>query len=288
MVINTKYYPEPYRLLVISEDSGHEAAVYIDEDTTFLEFKEQVTGRNLDILFEDVPVTDEDNDLDELIDGVVFNVKRSEPGTRVQVAVMYDIDSTVEAIQEWVNKYNEVAKFINDQFVIDPNTQRAGILAADGALKTVQRQLQDAIGFSISTGGKYSTLAEIGITTEPKSGLLNMNEAKVRGALSEDYTTVAELFIRTRDTVGVGDRMAEKIRGLRDPVGGVLKSRLRGLDRIIKNQDEVIARKERTMEQREQAIRRRFTALESQLSGLKAQGDFLKSKFGGGAGGQKK
>ena len=75
MVINTKYKPDSYRLLVISNDSGKEAKISLDEDTTYLEFKEQVTGRNLDVLFEDVPVTDEDNNLEALVDGIIFKQK---------------------------------------------------------------------------------------------------------------------------------------------------------------------------------------------------------------------
>ena len=45
MVVNTKYQPDSYRLLIVSEESGKEAKILIDEDTTFLEFKEQVSGR---------------------------------------------------------------------------------------------------------------------------------------------------------------------------------------------------------------------------------------------------
>ncbi len=75
MVVNTKYKPESYRLLVLSEKSGAESKIHIDEDTTFLEFKEQVTGSNLDVLFEDVPVMDGDNNLDELIEGVFLTAK---------------------------------------------------------------------------------------------------------------------------------------------------------------------------------------------------------------------
>lgn len=285
MVINTKYKPNPYRLLVISEQSGNEAKVYIDEDTTFLEFKEQVTGRNLDVLFEDVPVTDEDNDLEELVEGVVFNVKRSEPGTRVQVSIVHDIDATLEGIKEFVTKYNEVSQFINDQFKVDPNTNRAGgLLSADSSIKTIQRHLQGTFAVPINSNGSYSTLAQIGITTEPKSGELSLDEAKVRGALAEDYDSVASLFIRAKDSVGIAERMAEKLRGMRDPTSGVLKSRTRGLDRVIRNQDEIIERKERLLQQKEASIRRRFTALESQLAGLKSQGDFLSAKFGGGQG----
>ncbi|MBF0440727.1 MAG: flagellar filament capping protein FliD [Oligoflexales bacterium] len=287
MIINTKYKPDSYRLLVISEKSGNEARVYVDEDTTFLEFKEQVTGRNLDVLFEDVPVTDEDNNLEELIDGVVFNIKRSEPGTRVQVSIVYDIDKTLEAIKKFVEKYNATIEFVGKQIAIDPNTGKAGILAADSTIRAVQRGLQSAIGNALNYNGKYSTLAEVGITTDPKTGKLNLDEAKVRGCLADSYDSVASLFIRSDKTMGFAETMAERLKELRDNQFGAVKGRLREMDSKIKNQDQIIERKERDLEKREDAIRRRFINLESQLSSLKSQGDFLSSKLGGsgGAGG---
>ncbi|SMF55338.1 flagellar filament capping protein FliD [Pseudobacteriovorax antillogorgiicola] len=280
MVINTKYKPDPYRLLVVSEQSGNEAKVKIDEDTTFLEFKEQVRGRNLDVLFEDVPVTDEDNNLEELVDNVVFNVKRAEPGTRVQVNIVHDIEKTLESIVGFIEKYNELATFINDQYIIDADTNKAGILAGDSSTRTVMRRVQSAVGGSVSTGGKWNTLSQIGITTDPKTGRLDMNEAKVKQSLAEDYDSVADLFIQQRGSLGVAARMAEAIKGLRDPQGGVLKTKLRTMDAIIANQDKEIELKERALEKKTESIKRRFTALEGQLSGLKAQGDFLAQRFG--------
>jgi flagellar hook-associated protein 2 len=282
MVVNTKYTPDSYRLLVISEESGKEAKITIDPDTTFLEFKEQVTGRNLDILFEDVPVTDTDNTLDELISDVTLNVKRSEPGTRVEVSVVHDEDASFEGIAAFVDSYNKVAGFINDQYQQNKETGGYGLLSGDGSIKMIMRQLQSAIINVPSGARKFSTLAEIGITTNAKTGLLEMKEAKVRQSLSEDYDSVARLFIHSQDSSGVADVMSERLRGFRDPVSGILKSRIRGLDRVIDNQDQEIERRERQLEQREQAIRRQFTALESNLGSMQNQGDFLKAKLGGG------
>ncbi len=282
MVINTKYKPDPYRLLVISNDSGKEAKITLDEDTTYLEFKEQVTGRNLDVLFEDVPVTDEDNNLEALVDGVVFNARRSEPGTRVQVNVTYDIDKTMESITAFVEKYNEVSSFINSQFVVDPKTNRAGILAGDSSIKQIMRTLQGAVVSSVKTGGKYSTLAEIGITTDPKSGSLKMDDTKVRQALTDDYESAAKLFIRSEAGAGLSGRLAESVKNFRDPKFGVLKSKVRALDSIIKTSDKEIENKERLLTQKAESIKRRFSNLEGTLSGLKAQENFLKQRFGGG------
>ena len=282
MVINTKYYPDAYRLLVISEQSGKEAQIYLDEDTTFLEFKEQVTGRNLDVLFEDVPVTDEDNTLDELIDGVTLSIRRSEPGTRIQISVVHDLDATVEGIKNFVDKYNSVANFINSQFIENPDTGQFGVLSGDSSIKLIMRQLQSALVALPKGGEKFNTLTEIGISTNPKTGELDFNESKVREALTEDYDSVANLFIRTTKSVGVAEALAQKLKNFRDPGFGAVKSRLRALDKIIDGHDKEIERRERQLESKEASIRRRFTALETTLSSLQGQSNFLKARFGGG------
>lgn len=284
MVINTKYNPDSFRLLVVSEKSGAEAKISIDEDTTFLEFKEQVTGRNLDVLFEDVPVTDDDNILDELVEGVRFMVKRSEPGTRVQVSVAYDMDKTVEGIKTFVDKYNEIVKFSQEQSK-DPAQGDVGKLSGDSSVKSIMRGLQTSLFPQGMQGTKYNTLGEIGITTNPKTGELVMDDAKVRSALADDYDAVAQLFIQSRNGAGVGERIAAKLKAFRDPESGVIKARLRGLDQVIANQDKEITRREGQLENKEEQIKRRFAALDSQLSGLQAQGQFLNQKFGGGGGG---
>lgn len=286
MVINTKYNPDSYRLLVISEKSGAEAKLSIDEDTTFLEFQEQVTCRNLDVLFEDVPVTDDDNMLDELVEGVAFHVKRSEPGTRVQINITYDMDKTVEGIKAFVEKYNQIMQFANEQSK-SPAEGQPGVLSGDGSVRSITRGLQAAL-FPASgmMQTKFNTLSEVGITTNPKSGELQMDETKVRAALADDYDAVAQLFIRSKFGDGLGERIAERLKGYRDPGQGVIRSRLRGLDAIIEGQDKDIAKKERQLGDKEDSIKRRFAALDGQLNDLQAQGNFLSQRFGGQQGPQ--
>jgi len=180
-----------------------------------------------------------------------------------------------------------VADFIGKQYQQDPQTKKAGILAADGSIKTVLRSLQSSLVQMPKNSGKFNTLADVGITTNPKTGALTMDESKVRQSLAEDYLGVSRIFTRNRDSSGVADRMAAQLKGIRDPAVGVIKSRMRGLDNVIKNQDQEIERKEGQMKNKEESIRRRFSSLDSQLAGLKSQGDFLSQRFGaqGGGGG---
>jgi flagellar hook-associated protein 2 len=284
MVINTKFSPDSYRLVVISEKSGTESRISIDPDTTFMEFKEQVTGKSLDVLFEDVPVTDDDNILDELVEGVSFNVKRAEPGTRIQINVVNDLDLTMESIKGFVDKYNQIVKFAAAQSQ-DPTQGDPGRLSGDASVRQVMRQLQGAVSPVTQTSGKYRTLADVGIITNAKTGELQMDDTKVRAALSEDYDGVAQLFIRTNSGDGLGERIAERLKTFRDPAAGVIKSRIRGIDKIIENQDKDIVRRERALEDKEQAIKRRFASLEGQMNDLQAQGSFLSARLGGQQGG---
>jgi flagellar hook-associated protein 2 len=146
--------------------------------------------------------------------------------------------------------------------------------------------LQESLFPPSQSSSKYTTLSSIGISTNPKTGELQMDDTKVRAALSEDYEGVAQLFVRGRFGDGIGERVSNKIKAYRDPQVGVIRSRMRGLDNVIENQDKDIARRERQLEDKEVSIRRRFSALEGQMGNLQAQGNFLSARFGGGGGGQ--
>lgn len=284
IVMNTKEYledreRESYRLLVISEKSGQEAKVYIDPDTTYLEFKEQVTGRNLEMLFEDVMVYDEDNVIDELLPGLTLSAKRSEPGTKVQLEIAYDVEATIENIRSFVENYNKVSDFIDNQFQMDPATGKAGVLARGNTLRSVRRALQGAVQYQ--GGGLFRNLAEVGITTDPKTGALRMDEAKVSKALSENYVEVAKLFIQTEAGLGVGTTVSDSVRGMQNRGGGTLSSKDREYSQVLRQLEDDIQRKERLAGQRAEGVKRRFTALEQLVSGLNSQGEYVRARLGG-------
>jgi flagellar hook-associated protein 2 len=164
----------------------------------------------------------------------------------------------------------------------NPKEGDPGKLSGDSSVRQVMRQLQNSVFSTFQPTGKFKSLAEVGITTNPKTGELQMDESKVRTALSEDYEGVAQLFIRTTAGDGLGERISERLKTFRDPAAGVVKSRIRGIEKVIENQDRDIVRRERNLEDKEVAIKRRFAALEGQLNDLNAQGNFLSARFGGG------
>lgn len=283
VVLNTKETlqdPEAdsFRLLVISEKSGKAGKVYIDPDTTYLEFKEQMSGRNLEMLFEDVMVFDEDNTVEGLIPGLVINAKRAEPGTKVTLKIDFDAEKTFESINNFVEAYNSVSDFIDKQFQINPQTNKAGSLSKDSTLKQLQRNLQSALQYQ--GNGKFRTLSQIGITSDPKSGTLKIDAAKVKQALAEDYDGVAELFVQTERGAGFGTRMSDAVRNAQNQQTGVLGSKDREYKRTLESFDDDIVRKERAASQRAEGIKRKFAALEGLINGMNSQGQAIAARLG--------
>ncbi|MCA2960452.1 MAG: flagellar filament capping protein FliD [Silvanigrellales bacterium] len=284
IVVNTKENIETgedsFRLLVLSEKSGKQAKVTIDPDTTYLEFKDQVVGRNLEMSFEDVPVFDEDNSVEAVMPGLVMNAKRAEPGTKVTIKIDYDLEKTFESITGFIDNYNKVNEFVDKQFQVDPQTNQAGALSKDNTLKTLRRSLQNAMQYR--GNGKIQTLAEVGITTDPKTGALKLDETKVKKALADDYIGVANLFTQNAEGPGFGATMGDAVRSVQNPRYGVLPSKEREFTRMIENFDKDIERRERNASQRAEGIKRKFAALEGLVSGMKAQGQGLAQNLGGG------
>jgi flagellar hook-associated protein 2 len=283
IILNTKESLEnteldSYRLLVISEKSGKAGKVFIDPDTTYLEFKEQMTGRNLEMLFEDVSIFDDDNSVEGLIPGLVINAKRAEPGTKITMKIGYDIDKTFESLETFVTNYNKVADFIDKQFQVNPSTNKAGTLSKDNTLKQLQRSLQSSLQYQ--GNGKFRNLAEIGITSDPKTGALKIDASKVKKALADDYDSVAELFVQTEKGAGFGTRMSDTVRNAQNQQSGVLGSKEREYKRTLDSFDDDIARKERAAGQRAEGIKRKFAALEGLINGMNSQGQAIAARLG--------
>lgn len=281
MVINTGHKEDPFRLLVSSVDSGKDAVISIDPDTTFTEFKGIVAPQDLRVKFEGVDVRRDANKLDDLIDGVSLRAKRAEPGTQVQIDIKQDLEKTGQGIQDFVKQYNEIGAFARAQATVNANTGKAGPLSGDSALRSSIRKLQNNIG-STRGGAAGLSLADIGITTDPHSGSLKVDDNKLKEALTKDYDGVASLFANSENGPGLAQRLSDSIRGLRDRQSGAVTLRLKGMDQRIKQQENDISRSEERLAAKRTRLERSFAAVDAKISGMQNTSEFLNARFSGG------
>jgi len=270
VVVNTGKGEDPYKLMVKNLKTGLEQSLSIDTDTTYLETDRHIEGSNAELNFEGVDISRADNKVNDLIPGLAINAKKAAAGTQIRLDVTTDIDATVKGVEEFVSKYNKVANFAHQEFQINPQTGRFGDLA-DGNLRSVMRSLQSGVASQSSQTGSFRTLADVGITTDAKTGELKVDDNKLRSAVSSDAKGVASLFAESEQGDGVAARLSRAVKQLQDPQTGVLKLREKSLSQSITNQDRDIENRTRQLEERETRVRQQIQSMDARVQELQSQ-----------------
>ncbi len=275
-VINTGRPEDPFRLMVQNQKSGSEARIHLDEDTTHLKFDEVSKPRDLSMKFEGVDIQRSKNEVGDLIEGLSLETKKAAPGTVVKLDVKPDVDTTFDGIRQFVDKYNTVAGFAHQQFTSKGEDRQANA-SSDSMLRSAMRGLQSQVVTANKVGGKFQNLTDIGITTNAKTGELQVNDDKLKKALSEDYDGVKNLFANSDAGPGLAARLSQAVKHLQDPASGSLRMRQKTLDRQIDEQDKQIDRRMRNLEEREAHVRSQVERMQQNIAKIESQ----QASFGG-------
>jgi flagellar hook-associated protein 2 len=200
-VINTGLADDPYELVITSLSTGEDYAI-TDFDTDIrvttsggeadLTFSTAVAAKDAQFQVNGVTVYRSSNTFNDVVEGVTLELK-GETASAVTVTVSRDTDTLKSALEDFIEKYNDVNSLIQAQFSIDEATGEAGILSGDFTLRQVQQSLQQTLlgGVVDADGNRYS-LGSIGVEIDKYTGDLTLNEAKFNDAVSN---TDKELFL---------------------------------------------------------------------------------------------
>ncbi|WP_066067191.1 flagellar filament capping protein FliD [Neobacillus soli] len=175
-------------------------------------------------------------------DGITFTIKTEIPtGSHVTITKKADVDSIFDSIKNFVDKYNDTIKSLNDKLgekrnknfspLLDDQKKdmkekeielweekaKSGLLQSDrmisSALDKLRRTLYSSVGDSNpqKMNSSFDSLAEIGITTSSNykdNGKLVIDESKLRAALENNIQDVTLLFTKKYDTTKPGDNTA--------------------------------------------------------------------------------
>lgn len=132
---------------------------------------------------------------------------------------------------------------------------------------------------------EYRSLSSIGIMSNDKEGILQVNDAKLREALSADAEGIFKLFAREAPTDasgrktgadGLGVQMDSLLKNLIGP-SGLVENRQNSLQREIRQYQDRIEMLENRMEMREQRLIRQFTFMEQYIARIQEQTGLMSS-----------
>ena len=146
------------------------------------------------------------NTVDDAFTGVTLDLFKAEPGTTIKVDVERDLNQVKSAIVDFVDAYNELRTYINQQAETDvpeDDETGAGVLAGTSALSDARSQLSAAVGATVAGASPiFSVLAQIGITIQApgqvpdptQANTLAIDETKLDDALLNQTAAVRALF----------------------------------------------------------------------------------------------
>jgi flagellar hook-associated protein 2 len=214
------YTTDRYRLMLTGKDTGAANTITVDDGLTTLDgtggtanftstgFEDPPpqAAQNAQVRLDGYPpggwIERSSNTVTDLISGVTLNLLNTS-ASAVQVSVADDTGAMQDEVTSFVNQYNDLLSYIQDQTKYDKNTGTAGVLLGNYAVQIIKSELNDittgnAPGFA-DPQDPFLNLAQIGITTDadetsPTFGQLVVDSGTLSAALQANPQGVANLM----------------------------------------------------------------------------------------------
>ena len=213
-----------YRLSITSNDSGLDNAMTlsVSGDSALQNFMgyngtkgdtsngmtESVTAQNAELTVNNVAIVNSSNTISDALEDITLNLNDVTSGNQT-LTVTQDTTKAQAAVKAWVTAYNalqdtfsSLTKYTAVDVGSDSQDTSNGALIGDTTLRTIQTQLKSALSNTLSSSA-YKTLAQIGVTSDPSTGQLNVDDNKLSAALNKDSSGVGALIVGDGKKTGI-------------------------------------------------------------------------------------
>lgn len=257
-----------YRLSIKGNDTGSANMIGIADGTT-LDGNNNTVNFTKNAFFQTKPAEDavftfdnililrSSNKIKDIIDGMTMNLYRGD-GSKSLISVNADIDSVKEQITDFVAAFNDVMSFLSANTEYDPVKGASSVFSGEDTAKNIEKKLRGAL--SVNDSGnpdEFRIFDRIGITTDNKTGKLNVNGSKLESKLVSDLDDVANLFKDTSDGAAIG--IFDYLDNIMSNAEGPIAQRKESLQDIIDNINDTIRKIEQRLNNTKEDLIRKFS-----------------------------
>ena len=160
-------------------------------EVTEVTFSTVQTATDTSLTVDGITFTRSSNTISDIIPGVTPNLESLGSGT---LTISTDNTAIALNIQDFVDAFNELIGFIDEQTEFNPETFKTGVLFGNSAVQSLETTLRRIVSGPVVGGsGTFGFLSQIGITTQD-DGTLILDEVKLDQALTTDLDSVVSLF----------------------------------------------------------------------------------------------
>lgn len=151
-------------------------------------------GSNAKLKVNNITVSRSSNVISNAIEGLSLTLKEADAGTTLNITVERDTDAIKEKIQTFVDSYNSLVDYVDEQSKYDSETDTAGPLVGDTTTTSVLTQIRGILRGTVNEDGlTYTQLQQIGVETT-SDGHLKIDTETLNEALKEDVDGISSLL----------------------------------------------------------------------------------------------
>lgn len=260
-----------FQLVLTASDTGLANKITVTstgDSVTQLDLSEKQTALDATVLVDNAyTIKSATNSIDDAISGISLNLLKQST-TPADLKIERDIDAVKESIGHFVSAFNTLHSTINA-------LKKSG-LEGDSINNSVLSSIRNEFNSNAGLGGAFNYLSEVGITSNAKTGDLELDSEKLEEAISQDYEAISQLF--ANDNKGIAFRLEEKMDDYLS-FDGLIKTREEGLRSRIDYNGDAQARMEYRLEQIEARFLKQFSALDSIISQSNSTSSYLSQQL---------
>ncbi|BEM14418.1 flagellar filament capping protein FliD [Serratia bockelmannii] len=288
-----------YQLAISSSTTGenNKISLQVDNDKqlgdilnynatrgTSTAMKQTVAPQDAELVVNGTEIKRSTNSISDALQGVTIDLKTKTKDTEPQnLVISTNTAGTTDKIKEWVDGYNALldtfnalSKFTPVKTGEAPNPSN-GPLLGDNTLRGVQSSIKSALS-AAQDNPDLKGIGNLGITTNTKTGKLEIDSAKLKKAMDEKPDQVSNFFAGNGKDTGMATEIHNEIQSYIKS-GGIIENSTKSintnLDRLNSQITTVTASIQSTIDRYKQ----QFVQLDTMMSKLSGTSDYLKQQF---------
>lgn len=272
---------DPYRLVLIADDTGEDNRIELSQQLDDLELSELEgageSSLNSIVIVNGITYQRQSNTgITDIIQGVTLNLESV--GTS-SVIVSDDTELIKSEIIGLVESFNGLVQEIITNSSYAEETEDWGILASSFSVKRLPQELSALMNTIVKTVDSSTSLHDLGMEVN-RDGTITLDEDVLNNAISSGYNDVKDLFLGDEDAgvTGLGDLINGTLRDITMYSGLIDSEKDAAQDQIDRIEEDIETATER-LDKRYEDMARQFAMLDVFMSRMQAQSTFIDEMF---------
>lgn len=246
--------------------------------------KETVKAQDAELVVNGTAIKRSTNSINDALQGVTIDLKTKTKDAEPQnLVISTNTAGTTDKIKEWVDGYNSLLDTFNSLTKYTPvktgEAQNAsnGPLLGDNTLRGIQSSIKSALS-AAQDNPELKGLGNLGISTNTKTGKLEIDSTKLKKALDDKPDQVTNFFVGNGKDTGMATEIHNEIQSYIKS-GGIIENSTKSintnLDRLNSQITTVTASIQNTIDRYKQ----QFVQLDTMMSKMNGTSNYLNQQF---------